>query len=268
MVARVPSGALRQAEIARGFNARWSDESDLNAILEALTASLTPAEREGVEAVRFYAAGIDDGAPPAFVIRQLARRFPRAHVDAASDLMLVAHALFDGRSGIVGILGTGSVAARYMPPQLTDWMRSLGYLYGDEGSGNHIGRRLLQYHVSKLIPSAARRQITAFLDIAPDDYPALLNRLYSETPPKLSGLVRAMTPFFHARWWQMIVRECFREFVHFKIRPLYQARPMPIGISGGIADVFSKDLKAVFTAARLPAPKIIRAPLPLMMQRL
>ena len=77
-----------------------------------------------------------------------------------------------------------------------------------------------------------------------------------------------MEPFFHTQWWRAIVRECFQEFVHFKIAPLYRKEAMPIGLSGGIAATFAEDLKAVFAAACLPAPRIIRAPLPLIMQRL
>ncbi len=260
--------AIRDVTVARGFNARWADEEGLSALLAALTEGLATAERAAMAEVYFYSAGIDDTAPPNFIFRQLQRLFPQARIIAASDLMLVAHALFAGQSGIVGILGTGSVAARYEGGRLHDWMRSLGYLYGDEGSGSHIARRLLQYYISRQMPAGAREQVAAFLGIPLDDYGALLEQLYPPPGQRLSGLVRAMGPFFQEEWWQAIVRECFEEYLRFKVLPLYSRKPQPIGISGGIAATFSTVLKTTFAASGLPTPAIIRAPLPLITKRI
>ena len=50
------------------------------------------------------------------------------------------------RSGVVCILGTGSPSCYYDGKKIKEQRPSLGYIAGDEGGGNYMGKRILQYY--------------------------------------------------------------------------------------------------------------------------
>ena len=68
----------------------------------------------------------------------LQEQWPMAVVTVESDLMGACRALLSDGSGLVGILGTGSNACRYVDGAIVSQLPSLGYLMGDEGSGYHL----------------------------------------------------------------------------------------------------------------------------------
>ena len=63
-----------------------------------------------------------------------------ADVMVYSDLLAAARSLLKNE-GIIGILGTGSNLAKYNGDSVIPFSTSLGYILGDEGSGNALGKR-------------------------------------------------------------------------------------------------------------------------------
>ena len=69
--------------------------------------------------------------------------FAHIHINLFSDLLAASRALFQHQKGIACILGTGSNCAYYDGVNNHLVRPSLGYLFGDEGSGYYLGKKLL-----------------------------------------------------------------------------------------------------------------------------
>ena len=69
--------------------------------------------------------------------------FPNAKLYISHDLLAASHALCGDEEGIAAILGTGSNSCYYDGKDIKDGIFSLGYFFGDEGSGAYLGKQLI-----------------------------------------------------------------------------------------------------------------------------
>lgn len=99
-----------------------------------------------VREVHLYGAGITASRREE-VNRHLSGIFPEANVEAQSDMLGAARALFGHSQGIACILGTGANTAFYDGEKITAHVPPLGYVLGDEGSGADLGRRFLREYL-------------------------------------------------------------------------------------------------------------------------
>ena len=91
----------------------------------------------------------------------LNRCFPKAKANVYPDTLAACHALFGRNAGVACILGTGSNACVYDGEKITQSIVSLGFMLGDEGSGCHIGKRIVHDYfygkrLSDLLKKTAR----------------------------------------------------------------------------------------------------------------
>ena len=93
------------------------------------------------------------------------------------------------RPGIVGILGTGSNACYYDGRQIVYQPVSTGFILGDYGSANHVGRRLLQDYLTRVMP---RNLISRFHDAYPMTNDEFMEAVYHRPNPNrfLASLAR------------------------------------------------------------------------------
>jgi len=68
-------------------------------------------------------------------------------VNISSDLIGAAYSLLGDEDGVIGILGTGSVAAKIEGQSVKEVYGGFGYLLGDEGSGYAFGKKLLHNYI-------------------------------------------------------------------------------------------------------------------------
>jgi glucosamine kinase len=123
-----------------GINPFFRTEEDI--FLE-LTNDLFPETGPEINQIYFYGAGIVNMEKGDIIRRALGRIYPDASIEAHSDVLGAARALFSNHAGIACILGTGSNACLYDGEKITGRVSPLGFILGDEGSGAVMGRKLL-----------------------------------------------------------------------------------------------------------------------------
>jgi glucosamine kinase len=89
------------------------------------------------------------------ILRKFFSRFGFAAVNISSDVHAAAFATIGAGSGVVAILGTGSVLAEFENGQLNQIHGGLGYLLGDEGSGFYFGKLVLDQLLNGRLPNSA-----------------------------------------------------------------------------------------------------------------
>ena len=131
---------------------------------------------EKVMEVHFYGAGCGSSEKSENMQTVLQSVFSCADVMVYSDLLAAARSLLQKNKGVIGILGTGSNVAKYNGDSVVPFSTSMGYILGDEGSGNSLGKRLLKAYLGDKLDKDLILKIGL-------DKATILNELYSHSFP-------------------------------------------------------------------------------------
>ncbi|MES2730961.1 MAG: N-acetylglucosamine kinase [Bacteroidota bacterium] len=141
-------GTVSQGKTA-GFNPYYQDSS---IIYTEISKHLLPLVTEKITKIFYYGAGCTDEEKYTIVKNGIWQAFPGADIAVASDLLAAAHALCGHEAGIACILGTGANSCLYEGKQIVANRGSLGFWLGDEGSGGHLGKTLVQKYLLGEMP--------------------------------------------------------------------------------------------------------------------
>lgn len=160
-----------------------------------------------------------------------------------TDIYAACLAHLGAEEGVVGILGTGAVAARFDGEKVIQQTSGLGYLLGDEGSGFDIGKRLLQRYFKDETPQTLTNAIDAYFGDA-----SILHRIHEPDGRMwMAGLTKVIHQFPSEEVTNQILAEAFTEFCEKALRPLN--RDFPIHFIGSIAFYFQEELKEALLIA-------------------
>lgn len=253
---RVLSGKTAgKAFITAGINPYLQSEAEIRTVLEEQmgAAGLT------VSHVWFYGAGAGHPVQQERLTNVL-QSFFNAPATVAGDLLGAARALCQQAPGVVGILGTGSNACFYDGEKIAAQQISMGYLAGDEGSGNALGKRVLQYYAYHTFDEELK---FAFENLFGNDVPALLRQLYQQPFPNrmLAGFVPLLAQNRGHYMVENILEDCFHDFFRQHILKLRESWKHPIHFCGSVAYEFRDVLVDLCEQFELTPGSIIKDPI-------
>ena len=196
------------------------------------------------ESVLYFGAGCGNKQNQENVKKTLQEVFTGAKIKICSDLEGAAMALFDNKTGIAAILGTGAAAGIFDGEKIVVQAPSLGYILGDEGSGAYLGKILIQ----KILRNEVSANLcTDFWNTTNTTAPDLIHDIYSSDAinSKFASFVPFISKNIDNEEIAAIVIEGFDKFYEKHIKPLNNSK-LPIGFVGGIAFQFSNLLKQQF----------------------
>lgn len=159
------------------------DEEILHVLREKLVMPESPTE------VFFYGSGVTVAMQPR-MNSLLQQAFPQARVDAQSDMIGAARALFGNQPGIACILGTGANSCLYDGNHIVMNTPPLGYILGDEGSGAVLGKLFLNGIFKGTLPTSIKQK---YLQWSHLDYATIINKVYRE--PLANRFLASICPF-------------------------------------------------------------------------
>ena len=140
--------------------------------------------------LHFYGAGCGSEVQRERVAGLLEKAFGTDDVHVESDMLAACRATWGHHPGLVGILGTGSNACYYDGSRVTHQAPSLGYVIGDHGSANHVGRMLLLDHLTSKMPD----ELSAlFQECYPKSREQWVEAIYHQ--PNANRLLASLAPF-------------------------------------------------------------------------
>jgi len=215
---------------------------------------------ESCEEVWFYGAGCGSERSQMRVVHLIATVFPKARVSVCGDLLGACRAACGNNPGLVGILGTGSNLCLYDGTRIARQRPSTGYLLGDEGSGNHIGRCLLKDYLELRMPADIS---TMFHGTYMLDYDECIDRLYHR--PNVNRFLASLAPFaarhIQEPYVERLVANCFDAF--FRLMDDYaEGDTLPLHLVGGLTSDFSRPLREAAARHRRTVASFIPDPLP------
>lgn len=184
-------------------------------------------------------------------------------MEVASDLLGAARGLLGSEPGIAAILGTGSNSCLYDGREIIANTPSLGYVLGDEGSGNAIGRRLLSDYFKHQMPEEVS---VLFEQTLGPTIPEVLENVYRQPGANrwLAGFAKFAAGNIGHEYVHDLVAGCFRGFIRRNILPYDRVNKisgLPLCFTGGVAFHFAGLLREVCASEGLPVSRIIQSPL-------
>jgi N-acetylglucosamine kinase-like BadF-type ATPase len=225
-------------------------------ILANILTSL--GELDELEELYFYGSGIIPGNSQHQVTKFLSQKLPKVVIHADTDLLAAARALCGDESGLVCILGTGSNSCYYNGTKIARSIPTLGYLLGDEGSGNHIGKEIIRSYFYQEMPEKIAGDFSATYGSKKSEI--LESILQSPSPNQYLAsfsnfaYLHLQEPFIFA-----LVKKCIAEFFHRHLTK-YQL-PEKVNFVGSIAHFYSDVVEECLEEFEMKKGRILRSPI-------
>ncbi|TVR43217.1 MAG: hypothetical protein EA394_01710 [Bacteroidia bacterium] len=191
-------------------------------------------DKKLIEAVYFYGAGCSSPGKQKVINDALQMVFPEKHTVVEHDLLAAARALFGKSPGVACILGTGSNSCLYNGAQVTESLFSLGYMFGDEGSGAHLGKTFIADHLKNRVPPEITAAFKEQYKLSHED---ILTNIYKKANPNrfLASFTHFLRIHISHPYVNRLVVSCFDAFFEEQISRYSDYQSVPLGCIGSVA---------------------------------
>jgi len=250
----IPTTGSAAAILTIGLNPFYVTEERFSEILAK--SGITQWPEEEIDQVFFYSAGITDNTIQGRLKKWLTGHFRKAKVSVESDSLAAARAVYGSKSGVFGILGTGSNSGYYDGEKIAKSISPLGYILGDEGSGNALGKKL----VKEYLRNNLSQELTDEFQLFYEDYQNLLTNIYSNQ--RASQLLASFVPF--------IAQHLDNEFINSLVRAEFEryfdilagyGKIEELALVGSIAYYFESIIQEVATERGIAMGKVLKSPI-------
>lgn len=224
-----------------GFNPYFQSEELISG--ELLT-TLKPALEEyikKIDVLYYYGAGCSTLDNCVMIENCLSHALNIRKINVAHDLLAAARAVCKTEWGIACILGTGSNSCLFNGKHILENVPSVGYLWGDYGSGAQIGKYFIQAYFEETLPKDLH------IDFEEEGYnrEAILNGVYKSAMP--SRYLASINSFVCNHITHPFIKEllltCFNSFFVQQVSKYSNSKKYKVHSVGSIA-YFYKDIFA------------------------
>ncbi len=209
--------------------------------------------------IYYYGSGVSNQIATDKIQLAFNKAFPKIKTTILSDIEAACISTSYDQSSIVSILGTGVNTVLYDGRNITQSIKSLGYLIEEEGSGYNIGRLISKNYLRALMPEEDMEKFRSqYLNTGED----LINMIYSH--PRPNYYIASMSSFLNVCSHDLkedILRENFNTYTLNHIKKIDNYRDYKINFVGSIAYVFQKELKESIEAIGGRVGQIIKNPM-------
>jgi glucosamine kinase len=242
-----------------GFNPYFQNKDQIsNAIYAQLLPHIADVVNE-IEKIYYYGAGCSNPENCNIVKAGIGSIIKINNIFISHDLLAASRALCLNKPGIAGILGTGSNSCLYDGKVIVENVPSVGYMWGDHGSGASIGKRFLNYYFNEGMP----KEITDDFEAQGYHREEILNNVYKKQMP--SKYLASMSLFISKHTQNEFIRnlliESFEEFFTYQISKYTNSKDFPINTVGSIGFNYKEFLEIAAKNKGYTLGTIIKSPL-------
>ncbi len=241
-----------------GFNPYFVKTEEVRGILQEAFAGRFG--KEDVDAVYFYGAGCSSKQKQDVIGDALTALFPGKKIEVEHDMLAAARAIFGNQPGIACILGTGSNACLYDGTDISESLFSLGYMFGDEGSGAHLGKTYIADHLKEKAPPEIMMAFVKHYGLSRE---AILTEIYKKSNP--NRFLASFTHFLKAHldhpYIHALVQSCFKGFFMEQVCRLPGFSHHKLGSIGSVAYHFGGVFEDVATQYNVEVKKVMVSPM-------
>lgn len=235
-------------------------QMDYASIKDVLDKELYPfINPDAVKEIYFYGSGCSTVRKCQTLENVLHEFFGKANlIEVHHDMLGAARALCGKSAGIACILGTGSNSCYYDGNDIVENVESLGYFFGDEGSGAHLGKKLLTDYFHKKIPAEI---LDSFCERFNPSVESILDAVYNK--PRPSRFLASFSPFLLENishpYVKNLISSSFDEFFAKTVSQYSNFKQLKVSFIGSVAYYFNDILKESAAKAGITTDKFYRS---------
>ncbi len=242
-----------------GLNPYFKSQGE---IVEEIKTDLIPhfPKNTRISKVYFYGAGCSSATKCALIKEAFTQCFPDAEITIDHDILAAARAACGNSEGIVCILGTGSNSCLYDGQKIVNVIGGLGYILGDEGSGSHLGKSLIEAYLNHELPEWLRTEFDNTYHLTKEE---IEKRVYEK--PQANRFLASFSRFIgeHAKdpYLVKLIESCLDSFIEKHICRYADFDKKPVHFVGSIASYYTSFLQSVAKKRNIKIDKILPYPI-------
>jgi hypothetical protein len=226
-----------------GINPTFNDHKHILYLLNKNIVLINHAE--SIKKIYVFAAGASSVAMQESLANTLSMFFKNSKIKVRDDIYGASIAACFNQSGIVGILGSGANCAYYDGKRLEPNNFGLGFILGDEGSANYLGKMLLKNYLEGKLPEELDKQLEEKYNI---DRPIILERIYKK--PNAQNYLSSFLDFYIEnrahKFIEQLIDQGFEKYFSIYLLPTVNEHPNEeIHFVGTVAGTFQDRLRLV-----------------------
>ena len=242
-----------------GINPCFNDQKTILQYLNKKATLINHAE--SIKKIYVFAAGASSKERKNELAETLGLFFKNSKIKVKDDLYGAAISACYNHDGIVGILGSGANCSFFDGKKLEKNNFGLGYVLGDEGSANYLGKSILKCFIQKKLPVDLQQ---AFLLKYNLDRPQVLERIYKK--PMVQQFLSSFFDFFlehrNHPYILNLLNRSFEEYFSTYLLPTIKLHPgKAIHFVGIVAGNFQEELRKIAKKHGLEIASITKEPI-------
>ena len=217
-------------------------------------------DNNAISEVYYYGAGCSTPSKNMVIEHAFEKVFTNADFYIEHDLLGAARSSCGNSEGIACILGTGSNSCFYDGKFVTGHIFSLGYFFGDEGSGAYMGKQLLTSYLHNELPEDLVNTFQASHNLSNEN---ILDAVYNKPAPSrfLASFSTFISDNRHHPIIDTLIRNNFRNFYRYQVACYPRHKDVPVNFVGSVAYHYQDILHEIGGEFGITIGKIIQAPI-------
>ena len=235
------NGKLVAECIMPGINPMFVDQKTLLQQLNKKSILINHAER--IKKIYVFAAGATCPERREELSNALSAFFKFSKITVSDDLHGAAISACYNNPGIVGILGSGANCAYFdgQSPKPNNF--GLGFILGDEGSANYLGKIILKYFLQGKLPAELSSKFRKKYDL---NRAEILERVYRK--PLAQQFLSSFLDFYienrEHTYIQRLIDDAFQRYINIYMLPTIKEYPeKEVHFVGIVAGIFQDRLR-------------------------
>jgi N-acetylglucosamine kinase-like BadF-type ATPase len=242
-----------------GFNPYFQTKEQISSEIKNALCPVISEYVPKIDQVFYYGAGCSNEANCKIVRDGILEGLNLSSIHIHHDLLAAARALCGRDPGIACILGTGSNSCLFDGDKVKENVPSVGYLFGDNGSGADIGKTFIQAYFDDDLPAKLKK---AFED-AGYHREEILDNVYKNGMPSryLASISKFVQLYGKDSYIKKLVKGCFTAFFHKQVDKYTNSRQYKVHSVGSIGFYYKPFLAEVANEEGYTLGKVIKSPI-------
>lgn len=242
-----------------GFNPYFQTKDQISLEIKEHLKPFLSDHISKVSRIYYYGAGCSNEVNCKIVLDGINNALDLKNIEIHHDLLAAARALCGQKPGIACILGTGSNSCLYDGNDVIENVPSVGYLFGDHGSGAHIGMTFIQNYFDGELPKKIREEF----EKSGYHREEILDNVYKKPMPSryLASINKFVSENIKDVYVRKLVKNCFVEFFHKQIGKYSNSREYTVNSVGSIGFYYKDILAEVANEEGYKLGKVIKSPI-------
>ena len=239
-----------------GFNPYFITHKN---ILNHLKNSDLDDLKKNIKKVFFYGAGCSNYEMNNLIKKPLSQFFSNANVQIMHDLEAACLAMYNNKPNVTCILGTGSNSCFFDGDKIIENAPSLGFMLGDEASGNYFGKKIINYYFNGLFDESLKLKFEKNYE---NDLMEIKRNIYDH---RANVYLSKFFPFVSNNKSHQIIKnlilDTLDDFFELHVNCFKKYNPEEINFIGSVSFFLKEEIELICKKHELKVGKVVKNPI-------